>query len=162
MLQPSTPFGAWGPALSPYASPRFFLSFFPALKQKGAKKKKRAPKKKKRAPKNRPSVSWAEGTPRIEKISESSRNFVLYPQMRLQTARQGLANAVCAASCSTDVRGHHSPAPNSILASTREAVSRTFSSGLSSAFRSSVCWRRRRTGMADALLACMPNWMLNV
>ena len=54
MLQPSTPFGARGPALSPHASPRFFLSFFPALKQKGAKKK-RAREKKKKAPKNRPS-----------------------------------------------------------------------------------------------------------
>ena len=45
MLQPSTPFGASGPALSTYASPRFFLSFFPALKQKGAKKKRRKKKR---------------------------------------------------------------------------------------------------------------------
>ena len=67
MLQCNTSFKALGccnPALllgpGVLLSPRthrrasFFLSFFPALKQKGAKKK-RAPKKKKRAPKNRPS-----------------------------------------------------------------------------------------------------------
>ena len=45
MLQPNTPFGAWGPALSRYAS---LLSFLPALKQKGAKEKKGGKKKRRK------------------------------------------------------------------------------------------------------------------
>ena len=67
MLQPSTLFGAWGPALSTYASPRFFLSFFLSCAEtEGRQKKKKGVKKKRgRRKKDPPTANLPEAYQKV-------------------------------------------------------------------------------------------------